>query len=85
MLSNLAGDGWVMVDPPAMNDDENVIARYDGSPIKAGFLMSKKVDDGEMFNATYRSGQYNLEVKIDFQIGRGQVKVTQAEGYDGQE
>lgn len=82
MLGELVGEGWMMVDPPALGDGENVVARYDGTPIKTGFMMSKEADTEDMFHAIYRSGQYNLDVKVDFQIGRGQIKVTRADGYD---
>lgn len=81
MLSELEGKGWMMAEPPRERDGDSTVARVHGAPIKAGFLMDV-IDDGETFHARYRSGQYDLEVKIDFDIGRGQIKVERAEGYD---
>lgn len=81
MLGELSGEGWVFVDPPARHDAESVVARHKGEPIKAGFLMEKVEDAESAFHARYRSGQYNLDVKIDFDIGRGQIKVEEADGY----
>lgn len=83
MLKELDGDGWRVVEPPLESDDENVVARLDGEPIKAGFLMDIIEEDDTLFHAKYRSGQYNLEVRIEFTIGRGQVKVEEADGYEG--
>jgi hypothetical protein len=82
MLSELVDSGWVVVNPPEPSDGDSVVARCDGEPIKAGFLMDVKRDTEDTFHSMYRSGSYNLEVKIDFDIGRGQVKVEQAEGYE---
>ena len=82
MLGELEGRGWVMVEPPEPMDGESVVARHDGEPIKAGFLMGVLTDTEDTFHSEYRSGRYDLEVKIDFDIGRGQVNVTEAPGYD---
>jgi len=82
MLSKLEGNGWTMVEPPLEQDGESVVARFNGEPVKAGFLMDVIEESETTFHSQYRSGQYDLEVKIDFDIGRGQVKVTEAEGYD---
>jgi len=71
-----------MVEPPLERDGESVVARFNGEPVKAGFLMDVIEESETTFHSQYRSGQYDLEVKIDFDIGRGQVKVTEAEGYD---
>jgi len=83
MLGELCGAGWTIVEPPDISDGESVVARYNGEPIKAGFLMERVEDTETMFHARYRSGQYDLEVKVDYEIGRGQVRVTEAEGYEG--
>lgn len=82
MLSELVGDGWVIVDPPVSSDGASTVARYNGEPINAGFLTETIVDKEDQYHVKYRSGQYDLEVKIDFVIGRGQVKVERAEGYE---
>lgn len=81
MLGKLEGDGWTVVEPPLETDGDSVVARKNGEPIKAGFLMDKLEDSETVFHAVYRSGQYDLEIKIDFEIGRGQVKVVEADGY----
>lgn len=83
MLSELVGDGWTRVDPPEASDEDSVVARYKGEPVKAGFLMERVKDSGEEIHFQYRSGQYDLDLKIDFDIGQGQVRVEEAEGYDG--
>lgn len=62
-------------------DGESVVARHDGEPIKAGFLMDRVKDTESEVHFKYRSGKYDLDVKIDFDIGRGQVRVEEAEGY----
>lgn len=83
MFSKLVDRGWVMVEPPLPEDGESVVARYGGEPIKAGFLTERVRDTDDEVHFKYRSGQYDLEVKVDFEIGRGQVRVEEAEGYDG--
>lgn len=80
-LGKLEGSGWVMVDPPNYTDEDSVVARYNGEPIKAGFLTERIKDTDSEIHFRYRSGQYDLDVKIDFDIGRGSVKVERAEGY----
>jgi hypothetical protein len=81
MLSDLVGEGWTLAEPPLDTDGESVVARVDGEPIKAGFLMEKVEDSDEKFHATYRSGCYDLDVKVDFISGHGQVRVERASGY----
>jgi len=80
-LAELVGNGWTMVEPPQRGDGESVVARYEGEPIKAGFLTERVKDSEEEVHFRYRSGQYDLDVKIDFEVGRGQVKVEEAPGY----
>lgn len=82
-LEELAGEGWVLVDPPARRDGESVIARHDGEPIKAGVLTDKIQDSEYEVHRKYRSGCYDVEIKVDFEIGRGRLHVERAEGYDG--
>jgi hypothetical protein len=81
-LSELAGSGWTPVEPPEPMDGESVVARYQGEPIKAGFLTERVKDTQDEVHFRYRSGQFDLDVKIDFSIGRGQVRVEEADGYD---
>lgn len=82
MMKELCGEGWVPAEPPLDRDDESVIARCEGQPLKAGFLMEKVTDTRSEFHARYRTGHYNLAIKIDFDVGRGQIRVEEAEGYD---
>lgn len=82
MLGNLAGRGWVVAQPPLPSDGESVVARRDGEPIKSGFLIDVLEDNVSAFHAKYRTGRYDLEVKVDYDIGQGMVKVSEAPGYD---
>lgn len=82
MLGELAGKGWQIAEPPLRQDGESIVARIDGEPIKAGFLTEKVQDSGEVFHAVYRSGPYDLEVKVDFVSGHGKIRVEEATGYD---
>lgn len=82
MLSELAGTGWTLAKPPQPEDDENVVARVDGDPIRAGFLIERVTDADDKLHVKYRTGKYDLEVKLDLVSGHGQVRVEEAEGYD---
>ena len=82
MLSELAGSGWRMAEPPHPVDSESVVARVEGEPIKAGFLTERVEDNEEMLHVKYRTGQYDLEVKVDFLSGNGSIRVEEAEGYE---
>lgn len=82
MMSELCGKGWTVVDPPKPYDEDSVIARYNGEPIRAGVLMEDVEDSEDVSHLRFRSGSYDVSVKLDLTIGRGQVKVEQAEGYD---
>lgn len=82
MLSELEGSGWTMAEPPEPTDGNSVVARVNGKPIKAGLLVEKKSDTSDEFHAVYRSGKYDLDVKVDFIGGHGQVRVEEASGYD---
>jgi len=81
-LAQLSGEGWTFVEPPARLDDETVLGRYEGEPIKGGVLVEKIADEPDLIHSLYRTGPYDVEVKVDFGIGRGQVKIEQAEGYN---
>ena len=78
-LAELSGRGWTMVNPPLRSDDDSVVARYRGTPVRAGFLTERVEDSDDAVHFKYRSGCYDLEVKVDFEIGRGQVRVTEVE------
>jgi hypothetical protein len=80
-LAELCEKGWVIVEPPARTDTASVVARYDGEPIKAGFRTDTIADTESEVHYRYRTGQYDVDVKIDFDIGKGQVKVERAQGY----
>ena len=83
VLNELKGRGWTDVQPPALNDDQSVIARFDGEPIKAGFRVETLEDNGSVLHEKFRTGCYDLEVKL-FQGANkisGQVKVEEADGY----
>lgn len=82
MLGELSGKGWTLVEPPAPDDGESVVARYDGEPIKAGFLTERIKDESDEIHFRYRSGSYDLDVKVDFELGRGMIRVEDAEGYE---
>lgn len=82
MLSELVDRGWVMVDPPETTDAPSAVARHNGDQIKAGFKIDTIEDSESEMHTVYRSGKYDLEVKIDFDIGRGQVRVMEADGYE---
>jgi len=82
MLSELAGNGWTMAESPLERDEQSVVARVEGKPIKAGFLTERVSDSKDELHVKYRTGQYDLEVKVDFAAGRGQIRVEEAEGYD---
>jgi len=82
MLSEIEGEGWVVVGPPMPSDDTSTVARYNGEPLNAGFLTETITDNSEEYHVKYRSGQYDLEIKMDFQIERVQARVERAEGYE---
>lgn len=81
MLNKLEGKGWTLVQPPDDYDEPSVVARYNGEPIRAGFTMEEREGDNEMY-FKFRSGQYDVELKVDFEVAHGQIKVTKAEGYE---
>jgi len=85
MLSELSGNGWTVIEPPAPTDEASVVGRYDGEPIKAGVRIETVTDTDSEMHYKYRSGKYDLDVKIDFDIGRGQVRVERADGYEDQQ
>lgn len=84
MLNKIEGEGWKMVEPPKKHDAESVIARLNGNAIKAGVLIERIEDNSSSFHSMYRSGCFNVEIKIDFDIGRAQVRVDRAEGYNNE-
>jgi len=84
VLGDLDGEGWVVVDPPEDSDTHTVVGRYADEPIRAGVLTDKVEDDHDVIHYRYRTGCYDLDVKVDFDIGRGMVRVERAEGYSRQ-
>jgi len=83
-LGELCGEGWTFIEPPEPSDEASVIGRCDGEKIRAGVRTETVTDSNSEMHYRYRSGQYDLDVKIDFDIGRGQVKVERAEGYENE-
>lgn len=86
-LKELAGRGWIRAEPPEMGADESVVAVVDGTEIKAGFERKNSpiVDSPERIHRIFRSGQYDLEVKLETagdMAFEGFVKVERAEGYE---
>ena len=82
MLSKLAGQGWTLAEPPLESDEESVVARVKGEPIRSGFLTERVKDTENSLHVKYRTGRYDLELKVDAVSGHGQVKVEEAEGYE---
>lgn len=83
MLDDLTGRGWVAVDPPLEEDEASVVARYRGQPVRAGFTIEEQDGDDETY-FKFRTGKYDLELKVDFLSGHAQMKVEEADGYNGQ-
>jgi hypothetical protein len=81
MIDNLTGNGWATVEPPEPNDEPSVIARYKGEPIKGGVLMETIEDSPDLIHSRYRTGPYNIDVKVDFEIGRGQARIEKVDSY----
>ena len=81
-LGELCGEGWVLVEPPLKQDDQHVVARYDSKPVKAGLLIDTVEDSRDVFHACYRTGCYDLDVRIHFDIGRGEIRVSRVSSYD---
>lgn len=81
-LSELSGEGWVFADPPKNTDEQSVIARYQGEKIKAGVKTETVTDNESEMHIKYRTGCYDLELKFQLDIVRGQIKVSQADGYE---
>lgn len=84
MLSELSQSGWRFVEPPKKEDDPTVLGRYEDEPIKGGVLIERIADESDLIHALYRTGPYDVEIKIDFSIGRGQIRVENAEGYNSE-
>ena len=84
-LAELCGEGWKFVTMPEATDEASVIARYGGEPIRAGVRTETVTDTQSEMHLRYRTGQYDLDIKIDFDIGRGQAKVERADGYENKQ
>ena len=77
-LAKLCGEGWTFVTMPETTDEASVIARYGGEPIRAGVRTETVTDTQSEMHLRYRTGQYDLDIKIDFDIRRGMIRVTEA-------
>lgn len=80
-LAELSGKGWVLAEPPKVDDSENIVARYRGTEIGAGFKLDESLNRSEEY-MKFRSGEYDVEVKFHFDVCRAELRVTEAEGYD---
>lgn len=85
-LKQLAGRGWIRAEPPSIDAKESVVAVVDGTEIKAGFERkdSPIVDSPQRIHRLFRSGQYDLEVRLETTSDmamEGFVKVERADGY----
>jgi len=83
ILQDLCKKGWVAVNPPTDADEVSVICRYNGDPIKAGFESERIEDSSERLHTKYRTGMYDVELKIESTGGSalGQLHVERADGY----
>lgn len=82
MLSELVGKGWMLAKPATPDDDESVIGWVKEQPIKAGLELATLRDTEYETHKVYRSGQYDIFVKEDFEIARTQVCVEQSDDYE---
>ncbi|AGM11466.1 hypothetical protein M199_gp200 [Halogranum tailed virus 1] len=85
-LSDLDGQGWVRAEPPRLDDEETVVAVVDGEPVKAGFERKESPveDSPSRIHRVFRSGRYDLEVRLETTSDmamEGFVRVERADGY----
>lgn len=78
MLDELSGKGWVAAEPPHIDDDDSVVARVRGEPIRGGLLVEQHESSEDGFHYEYRTGPYTLEVSVDYISANGQVRVEEA-------
>jgi hypothetical protein len=78
MLDELSGKGWVVAEPPDIDDADSVVAQVSGKKIRGGLLVEQHEDSENGFHYEYRTGPYTLEVKVDYVSGNGQVRVEKA-------
>lgn len=84
MIDKLTGNGWAFVEPPEQTDEASVLARYQGEPIKGGVLIEQIEDEPYLIHSRYRTGPYNVEIKVDFEIGRGQARIEKVDSYESE-
>lgn len=92
VLKQLAGRGWQRLDPTTEEQemsDERIIGNYKGQPITVGFQIEEvDFEQGEHLHEIYRTGRYDVHLKIETlggSMAQGQVKVEEADGYDTDE
>jgi len=83
LLNELAGAGWKNVQAPHSVDDESVIARWQGEPIKAGFETETVEESDAVFHKKFRTGCYDMELRLYStpHSASGEIKVEEADGY----
>lgn len=81
MLSELEGRGWLLAELPTRTDSETVLARYDGEQINAGLIRKEREVHSDSYYLA-RSGKFDVHVKQHWDIGKAQIQVERAEGYD---
>jgi hypothetical protein len=88
-LQELCGKGWEPLDPSTNEQelsDKRVIGNYKGETITVGFRIEEVAyEEGELLHEVYRTGQYDVHLKIESlsqDMAEGQIKVERADGYD---
>lgn len=89
VLKELEGLGWQPLDPSTDEQElseKRVIGNYKGEPITVGFRIEEvEFEQGECLHEVYRTGRYDVHLKIETLgegLAQGQVKVEEADGYD---
>jgi len=86
-LKELAGRGWIQAEPPRFDDEESVVALVNGEPVRAGFERTESPleDTPSRIHRAFRSGRYDLEVRLETTSDmamEGFVRVERADGYE---
>jgi len=89
VLKQLDGKGWQPLDPTSESQEvseKRVIGNYKGQPVTVGFRIEEvDYEQDERLHEIYRTGRYNVHLKIESLGGglaQGQIKVEQADGYE---